>query len=395
MKLLLLFVLVPAIILSNSSLFAQENKVAFSASDPAPILKSESGGFQYNIRGRIMVDWSTGNDNIITNDFSGTKLRAARLGIEGQALKSMNFRLDVDLGQDKASVKDAYIQFKRNSWVMTVGQSKIPNSLEWNTAISQTTFMEKAAFRSAFGFGRGMGVKVSTASNNWSMSAGFFQGNNNFSGATKEGYIAAARGTYGGNINNGKWMVGLSARYKNKKDTGPIRYKAKSITNLSMIMSDYKSKATKEILFAAEVAITVGSFFATAEHAFVNAIDAITLRENVKLYGGYAEVGYILTGERRPLNIKVGSWGRHLVSNPVGKGGNGLWQISARYDKLDLTNNGAFGGEQSSYILSLSWYLSSYLRTMLDYGHTKVKNRFTMGTSNSANVVGLRLNVDW
>ena len=73
-----------------------------------------------------MADWSAGSDNNNANDFSGTKLRAARMGIGGQVTKDINFRFDADFGQDKVSVKDAYIQFKRNEWAVTVGQSKVP-----------------------------------------------------------------------------------------------------------------------------------------------------------------------------------------------------------------------------------------------------------------------------
>ena len=145
--------------------------------------------------------------------------------------------------------------------------------------------MERAAFRTAFEFGRAMGVKVSTNGDNWGISAGIFQGNNNFSNATKEGYIAAVRATYGNNINNGKWLLGVSGRYKNEKDNGTIGYKARSITNLSMIMSDFKRKAIKETLIAAEAALTSGAFFfASAEYAFVNARDAINIASKWKFF---------------------------------------------------------------------------------------------------------------
>ena len=374
---------------------AQENEVVFSASDPAPTLKSSDGKFEFNIRGRIMADWSTGSDSNSVNDFSGTKLRAAWFGIEGKATSNIKYKFEADFGGNSTKVKDAYLQFKQDTWSITVGQSKVPNSMEWNTAISQTTFMERAAFKSAFGFGRAFGVKVATGGDNWGFTAGVFQGNNTFSSGTKEGHTAAVRATVGGKIDKATWMVGVSGRAKDLKDTGTITYKAKAITNLSMTMSNFGSNAVKENLVALEAAFTSGPLFGAVEYAFANAKDGIAAGTNAKFSGGYAEVGYILTGESRAINIKSGSWSRPKVNNPVNEGGNGMWMVSARYDKLDLTNNGAFGGEQHSYVASVSWYMTRYIRAMLDYGYTKVNDRTSLGTTNTANVVGLRLNVDW
>ncbi len=113
MKSYLLLALFPAIFFTNAPLHAQDNTAVFSTSDPAPAIKSSDGRFQFNIRGRIMADWSSGSDNDIVNNFSGTKLRAARLGIGGQATENINFRFDAVFGQDEVNVKDAYIQFRK------------------------------------------------------------------------------------------------------------------------------------------------------------------------------------------------------------------------------------------------------------------------------------------
>ena len=55
------------------------------------------------------------------------------------------------------------------------------------------------------------------------------------------------------------------------------------------------------------------------------------------------------------------------VSNPVGKGGMGAWQVNARYDYLDLVDAGIVGGTQNSYQASLIWTPINYVRFMLNY----------------------------
>jgi len=365
--------------------------VTFSSSDPAPTLKSANGKSEFNIRGRMFIDWSSGSDDNGTFDYSGTKLRAAWFGVEGKATKNIKYKFEADFGGNGTSVKDAYLQFKRGGWSYTVGQSKIPNSLEWNTAISQTSLMERGTFKSAFGFGRGMGIKVSTSGDNWGLTGGVFQGGNTFSSNTEEGWIAAARANYGGKFDSGTWVVGVSGRIRDLNDKN-ITYKAKAANNQSGTMLSL-SGTSKDSLVAAEAAFSAGPIFGAAEYALVSAEDVGSQGRNASLSGGYVELGYVLTGESRPLSVKKGSWGRPKVANPFDEGGMGMWQVTARYDTLDLTDNGAFGGEQETYVLGLSWYMTRYIRTMFDYGHSKVSDR--LGNDNAADTVGLRLNVDW
>ncbi|WP_417623964.1 OprO/OprP family phosphate-selective porin [Paremcibacter congregatus] len=370
-----------------------DKTVTFSSSDPAPTLKSADGKSEFNVRGRVFVDWSAGSDDQGTFDISGTKLRAAWFGVEGKATDNIKYKFEADFGGNNVSVKDAYLQFKVQNWAYTIGQSKMPNSLEWNTAISQTSLMERGAFKSAFGFGRGMGIKAGTGGDTWGFTAGIFQGTNTFSSNTEEGWTAAARVNYGGKLDNTTWLVGMSGRLRDMNDR-TLSYKAKAVTNLTSNLVS-TGGTNKDKLIAAEAAFSHGAFFGAAEYAFLSATDAGTLGRNANFSGGYIEFGYILTGENRPLDIKKGAWGRPKVANPFDrKGGLGMWQITARYDTLDLTNNGAFGGQQTSYIVNLSWYMTRYVRALLDYGHTEVSD-LALGAENASDVVGLRLNVDW
>ncbi|WP_321389433.1 OprO/OprP family phosphate-selective porin [Emcibacter sp.] len=367
--------------------------VTFASSDPAPTLKSADGELSFNVRGRVFLDWSTGSDENNSFDFSGTKLRAAWFGVDGNATDNIKYKFEADFGGNSVSVKDAYLQFKLSDWSVTVGQSKVPNSLEWNTAISQTSLMERGAFKSAFDFGRAMGIKAGTSGDGWSFTTGIFQGTNKFTSNTDEGWIAAARATYGNKSDSGTWMLGVSGRLRDMNDDS-ISYKAKAITNQSGTLTS-ASGTNKDSLVAAEAAFSYGSFFGAAEYAFLSASDAGLMGENASFSGGYAEVGYVLTGESRPIDLKKGTWGRPKVADPFGKnGGAGLWMLTVRYDTLDLTDSGIYGGKQESYIASLSWYMTRYVRALLDYGHSEVSDLAANGT-NSADVVGLRLNVDW
>lgn len=116
---------------------------------------------------------------------------------------------------------------------------------------------------------------------------------------------------------------------------------------------------------------------------------------NPSFWGGHFEVGYFLTGETR--GYKNGAWDRTKVLNPYGKGGMGAFQVIGRIDYLDLkskklqtgctddfsntavctpaaTANLAKGGSQTGYLVGLTWIPTDYVRFLLNYIHTEVKD---------------------
>jgi phosphate-selective porin OprO and OprP len=135
--------------------------------------------------------------------------------------------------------------------------------------------------------------------------------------------------------------------------------------------------------------------------AVLSSLDAYTTptqfaaNGNPSFWGGHFEVGYFLTGETR--GYKNGLWDRTKVLNPVDKGGMGAIQILGRVDYLDLSSkqlqrgcsddfsnatictpaalaNRAKGGTQTGYLAGLTWIPVDYVRFLLNYIHTEVKD---------------------
>jgi len=100
---------------------------------------------------------------------------------------------------------------------------------------------------------------------------------------------------------------------------------------------------------------------------------------NLKFQGGYAEAGYVLTGESHPYNTASASYGGIVPANPfsLGAGGWGAWEIAGRYSTIDLNDRvgsalGVAGGRQTVYTLALNWYINRNVRLMFDYLHGDV-----------------------
>jgi phosphate-selective porin OprO/OprP len=75
-------------------------------------------------------------------------------------------------------------------------------------------------------------------------------------------------------------------------------------------------------------------------------------------FGGYAEVGWYITGETR--GYRNGAFDRTRVLRPLSAGGPGAFQVNLRYDRLDLSDAGVTGGSQNAYLASLIWIPSDY-----------------------------------
>ncbi|MEP6346480.1 MAG: porin, partial [Parasphingorhabdus sp.] len=97
-------------------------------------------------------------------------------------------------------------------------------------------------------------------------------------------------------------------------------------------------------------------------------------------FGGAIEAGFFLTDDTRAY--KNGIFKGIKVSNPVGKGGLGAWQINVRYDHLDLTDAGITGGTQDSYQASLIWTPIDYVRFMLSYYKQDYSNAAILAAGN-------------
>ena len=76
------------------------------------------------------------------------------------------------------------------------------------------------------------------------------------------------------------------------------------------------------------------------------------------------------------------------------------WQMAARYDRIDLSDQQVFGGEQNTYVIGMNWYLNRHARMMLNYSHSTIKNATDVSANgadgaNSVDALGIRAQIDW
>ena len=148
----------------------------------------------------------------------------------------------------------------------------------------------------------------------------------------------------------------------------------------TLISTGAMAGVTAAQVYSVEAAGTIGSLYLQGEYFWYNVErKAIVGLPDVKFQGGYAQAGYILTGETRSYNPGSASYGSVIPKNPFSLDGSGwgAWEVAARFSTMDLNNqlgaaNGVAGGRQNVYTLALNWYVNRNVRFMFDYLHGDV-----------------------
>jgi phosphate-selective porin OprO/OprP len=112
---------------------------------------------------------------------------------------------------------------------------------------------------------------------------------------------------------------------------------------------------------------------------------------NPMFWGAYAEASYILTGEHRGYDKRMGMYDRIKVKNNFrwdqcgGLQGTGAWQVAYRYSYLDLNDRGINGGQMGQHTFALNWYMNDNAKIQFQYSNIQ---RDVPGPANSGTVHG-------
>jgi phosphate-selective porin OprO/OprP len=195
---------------------------------------------------------------------------------------------------------------------------------------------------------------------------------------------------------------GGSAHFRDNRDLAEIgtttRYRQRPMihTTDTRFLATPSLMVEKETSYGLEAAAIHGPFHAAAEAHWLDAEQVGDL-PGLGFFGGYAEVGYFLTGETR--GYKSGVFDRTKVLNPVTEGGAGAFQINLRYDHLDLVDQVIVGGKQQGYQASLIWIPQDHVRFLLNYGRMVYDDAAVAAAGGdrdyAIDVVGARAQVDF
>ncbi len=390
----------------------------------APELSSKDGKFKMKVRGRLNFDYNAiDQDEDITGipDVNAFEIRRARLGVEGTVWKDVDYKFEVDFANDITAIKDAYFEY--TGWgpefKIRVGNFKTFNSLEHIMSANFIEFMERAAFVDAAGFGldRQIGMGALYQREHFTLAAGVF-GPHPFDEERwfQDVKTGAARVT-AAPINREGEVLHLGASWRSRGGATDLRcnpmaandqfftYGARG-ADLHLASRFIATPAifNKDTFYGLEAAYVWGPWSIQGEYGQLKGdIDERFVGNDPTYWGFYVEASWFLTGETRPY--KFGEFTRQKILNPVFEGGHGAWQLLARYDVFNLTDNAetivtcSTCGEQKTWQLGVNWWLNDHTRIMFNYGQSTIAGGFLDGNNvnDGAEIkgAGTRLQIDW
>lgn len=370
--------------------------------DGAPKLATKDG-WSFKPRGRMQLD--AGGVNAPAGVASAQSLgwaaefRRVYLGFDGTMPGGIGYRVEADLANSSVDLTDVYLTYKANpKLTLTVGQHKPFSSMEDMTSDLFTSMMERAAFNSAFGFERRVGVSATYLDKSFMVQAGAFSDNAaDLNNDRNNSYSLDARVVFMPKLGDGQLHLGGSYHYRDFNDAQTsTRYRARPFLHTTdvRLVDTGAIASTGERSIGAEFAYINGRFHATAESHWMTALrPALT---DPTFNGGYAEVGYLLTDDTTAY--KAGAYDRIRPKSPVGKGGIGAIQINTRYEWLNLNSGAIVGGKQEIAGISAIWMPTDYVRFIANYGHIWLNNAAVPAgavRNYSADSIGMRAQFDF
>jgi phosphate-selective porin OprO/OprP len=389
-----------------------------------PEFGDKDAGFTFKPKG--LIQWDAGfvgfpNGDEVRGSLGGlnyqnlgwnSRGRRLTIGADGTLPGGFRYSAEFNLANAAVDYEDIFIayDFKKAPVTAQIGHIYPFSSLETMTSSKYTSFLERASITDAFNYNRRLGIAFTAndkKNDSWIIQAGLFNepvnDNNVF---THTGWQASIRGVYSPTLGSTRLHIGanfqhrdnrreaLGAQYRSRPytqltgerfvDTGTIASKGDDVAGLEL------AAIHKSLHFAAEAQkVWVRDAFNSTEGGIINTDpndnDTTTgtfYNGNPSFWGGYAELGYYLTGETR--GYKGGSFNRTKVLHPFNEGGWGAFQINGRVEYLELrdrvdTGSASIsnpfyvnGGRQIGYLASLIWNPTDYVRFMGQYSHIDV-----------------------
>jgi phosphate-selective porin OprO/OprP len=364
---------------------------------------------------------------------SGENVRRARIGVTGKFLSDWNFALVYDFGGSSdgfggaapgslpgggvSGVENAYLSYTGlkpfgGRMAIEAGVMDLPYTLDEATSSNDILFMERASagvvatniaagdFRSAAGARWYNDVLWAGAYVTGPATGAIHSASSVTPNGTAEQYGAVAR--VAGQPISGKdyslhigadaqWLIQPPRNLVTLAQTVTLSDRPElRIDPTTLVSTGAIANASGAQVYSVEAAATYGPLILQGEYFWFNVDRSANTglppfgAPSLKFQGGYAQAGYVLTGETHAYNPATASYGGVKPMHPfsLDGGGWGAWEIAARASTIDLNNQlgtatGIAGGWQTVYTAALNWYVNGNVRFMLDYLHGKVSKRAT------------------
>ena len=338
-----------------------------------------------NVFGRVQVDAAVYDEDVTALD-SGSELRRARLGVSGDIDQDWSYKAEYDVA-GSTDIKDAWIQYSADWGSLTIGNQKLPFSLDALDSSKYFPFMERALATVSFTVARRIGFRWDRASSDWALSAMLFGKNANQDIAGDKGIGVAGRAAWNTQNDSTLYHVGLAAMWMEPQSTedDTFRYRVRPESHVTgvRLVDTTITQASSSTSLGIEFAARWEGLSVQAEYISIAVDQAATGIGDPGFSGYYAYLSWFPGGEFR--SYKNGIFGRAEASR--------AWEFGIRFSSIDLDDGVFNGGEEKNITLGVNYYVNPQLRFMANYIHADVDNG--INGDETPNIIQFRASMDF
>ena len=385
-------------------------------------LSTADKAFRTHIGGRWQMDtsWFSADEAVQDNlpgdvtYHDGLDFRRARIRIDGNMYENIEYAMEYDfvnglrtrnaagdgtVDQNVTAITDLWLQFSdMPAGNLRIGNQKEPIGFEHIVSSRFLPFMERSYNQDTFyggsfnGFTPGVALWDSIYEDRASYSIGLYKPTNNVFGFNNNDSDYAVTGRVTAlpwYVDEGRELfhLGLSARHATTYDDR-IRFRTRDAIRAG-VSTQWPLPADVTVLgdtmqwINTEVAAVLGPWTFQAEYLVSYTQDAAPIGvipppsdSTVVYHGGYVQLLYFLTGENDRYSFEKAAFDRVVPyenfifvegDDCIRRFGSGAWQVGARYNYLDLNDQGLNGGILHNFTAGVNWFLNPNAKVQFNY----------------------------
>jgi len=320
--------------------------------------------------------------------------------------------LQLDTANPVLPIQDAVIAYRGfKPVVVTAGNVREPFSLQQMMSINQITFIERAT-ADALTPGRNTGVSVATNGERWTLVGGAFFGNVN-RGVERGGTAGTARATVAPYLDGTDVVhLGAAGSYRSfDRDDRAVVFNPQTEVDAfgaSLITTRQLRDARDVARIGLEAAWQVGPLrlqgeYVRAEVGLPARTGPIGAGRTTRFDSGYVQASLALNGPPRPYRLAANYGTAYGIFGDVAlpdelrlsRGGPGVFELSARYDTLDLSEAPTGGGTEENWTVGLTWRPELNVKVLANYTTLDIRRPASAGGDTRINLTEVRLQYYW
>ncbi len=324
--------------------------------------------------GRFHMDGAAIIDDTVPMS-NGWRVRRARPEFRARFFDVLKLKVDYEFAPDRQGWRNVWGRYAPTDWIWLKGGNFItPFGLEDLGSSNDMLFMERSlasALAPAFQTGGAVGFrgKLARSSRRHRLTVAAMVGTAPFASGEDDRHKSthvsiATRITY----------APIAKRRRVVHLGGSLEYRDLEAGSDYRVRSRPESSIAEAILNTGRLTDVASAFSGAAEAAWIHG--PISMQgefistqlhrrggaEDARLWGGYAQIGWIVTGEHRRY-----SRGAATIRGPIPDRILGALELGVRVSHLDLIDRDIAGGRATDFTFGVNWYLRRNLRLMFNY----------------------------